>query len=233
MLPTVAILCGGLSTRMYPATKTIPKALLDVAGKPFIDHQLKLLASKGASKVVLCVGNLGEQIKEYTGDGKKFGIAVEYSFDGERLLGTGGAIKRALNKLGEEFFIMYGDSYLLNVDFEDLYNKFRSSGKKAMMTVYKNDGKWDSSNVVFRDGAVIRHDKSEKDPEMRYIDYGLAIIKNRCFDRVADEQAIDLSEIYKSLVSEGQMAGLEVYDRFYEIGSFAGLEELNKLLGGK
>lgn len=232
MLPPVAILAGGLSTRMYPVTATVPKALLDVAGEPFISHQLKLLASKGVSKVVLCVGNLGEQIKEYVGDGKRFGLSVEYSFDGEKLLGTGGAIKRAVPKLGKEFFIMYGDSYL-NIDLKAVYDKFRSSGKKAMMTVYRNDGKWDSSNVIFRDGAVVRYDKENKDADMIYIDFGLAIIKSESFDAFSDGQVADLSEIYKSLVSQGQMAGMEVHERFYEIGSFAGLEELNKLLGGK
>jgi len=232
MLPPVAILAGGLSTRMYPVTKTVPKALLDVAGEPFIDHQLKLLASKGVSKVVLCVGNLGEQIKEYVGDGKRFGLSVEYSFDGEKLLGTGGAIKRAIPKLGKEFFIMYGDSYL-NIDLKAVYDEFRSSGKKAVMTVYRNDGKWDLSNVIFRDGAVVRYDKDGKDPEMIYIDFGLAIIKRESFDILGDGQVADLSDIYKSLVSEGQMAGMEVHERFYEIGSFAGLKELNELLGGK
>jgi len=232
MLPPVAILAGGLSTRMYPVTKTVPKSLLDVAGKPFIYHQLKLLASKGITKVVLCVGNMGEQIKEYVGGGKQFGLSVEYSFDGEKLLGTGGAIKHAIPGLGEEFFIMYGDSYL-NVDFQDLYEKFRSSGKKAMMTVFKNEGKWDISNVIFRDGIVIKYDKGGKDPDMKFIDFGLAIIKRDSFDPADEGRVMDLSEVYKALVSEGQMAGLEVHERFYEAGSFSGLEELNNLLGGR
>ena len=231
-LPPVAILAGGLSTRLYPVTKTTPKALLDVAGKPFIYHQLKLLASKGISRVVLCVGNMGEMIESYVGDGSKFGLSVEYSYDGKVLLGTGGALIKALPKLGEIFFVIYGDSYLF-ADYEEVHRKFLSSGKKALMTVFKNEGKWDSSNVVFDNGSVVKYDKNNRTPDMEYIDYGLAIISKEVFAGMPETEAVDLADIYRGLVSGGQMAGLEVFERFYEIGSFSGLEELNKLLGGK
>ncbi len=232
MLPPVAILAGGLSTRLYPVTKTTPKALLDVAGKPFICHQLKLLASKGISRVVLCVGNMGEMIESYVGDGSKFGLSVEYSYDGKALLGTGGALIKALPKLGEIFFVIYGDSYLF-ADYEEVHRKFLSSGKKALMTVFKNEGKWDSSNTVFENGSVLKYDKKTRTPEMKYIDYGLAIISKEVFAGIPEAEAVDLADIYRGLASSGQMAGLEVFERFYEIGSFSGLEELNKLLGGK
>ena len=231
-LPPVAILAGGLSTRLYPVTKTTPKALLDVAGKPFIYHQLKLLASKGISRVVLCVGNMGEMIESYVGDGSKFGLSVEYSYDGKVLLGTGGALIKALPKLGEIFFVIYGDSYLF-ADYEEVHRKFLSSGKKALMTVFKNEGKWDSSNVVFDNGSVVKYDKNNRTPDMEYIDYGLAIISKEVFAGMPEAEAVDLADIYRGLVSGGQMAGLEVFERFYEIVSFSGLEELNKLLGGK
>ncbi len=231
-LPPVAILAGGLSTRLYPVTKTTPKALLDVAGKPFIYHQLKLLASKGISRVVLCVGNMGEMIESYVGDGSKFGLSVEYSYDGKVLLGTGGALIKALPKLGEIFFVIYGDSYLF-ADYEEVHRKFLSSGKKALMTVFKNEGKWDSSNVVFDNGSVVKYDKNNRTPDMEYIDYGLAIISKEVFAGMPETEAVDLADIYRGLVSGGQMAGLEVFERFYEIGSFSGLEELNKLLGRK
>lgn len=231
-LPPVAILAGGLSTRLYPVTKTTPKALLDIAGEPFIYHQLKLLASKGISRVVLCVGNMGEMIEGYVGDGSKFGLSVEYSYDGKVLLGTGGALIKALPKLSEVFFVMYGDSYLF-VDYDEVYKRFISSGKKALMTVFKNEGKWDSSNTVFENGSVLKYDKKTGTPEMKYIDYGLAIISKEVFAGIPEAEAVDLADIYRGLASSGQMAGLEVFERFYEIGSFSGLEELNKLLGGK
>jgi len=232
MLPPVAILAGGLSTRMYPVTRTIPKALLEVAGEPFITHQLRLLKSKGISGVVLCVGNMGDLIEKFVGDGSAYGLSVRYSYDGEKLLGTGGAIKKALPKLGNEFFIMYGDSYL-TADLAEIDEGYRKSGKPAMMAVFRNKNLWDTSNVIFREGKVIKYDKLERSPEMEYIDYGLAIIKAECFSGVREGEVSELADIYKELAAGGKLAGCEVSERFYEIGSFTGLEELNTVLGGK
>ena len=144
----VAILAGGLATRLRPITEKIPKSLVPVAGKPFLAHQLELLHARGIRRAVLCIGHLGEMIQRDFGDGAAFGVKLDYSFDGEKLLGTGGAIKRALPLLGDEFFVLYGDSYL-PVEYAPVAEFFHRSGKPGLMTVYRNEGSYDTSNVVF------------------------------------------------------------------------------------
>ena len=108
----VAILAGGLATRLRPITEKIPKSLVDVAGEPFIVRQLDYLFRQRVRDVVLCIGYLGEMIEAVVGDGSRFGLRVSYSIDGPILLGTGGALRRAAPLLGEAFFVLYGDSYL-------------------------------------------------------------------------------------------------------------------------
>ena len=130
----VAILAGGLSTRLRPITENIPKALVDVAGKPFIARQLEYLRRQGITRVVLCLGHLGEQVEALVGDGAAFGLDVGYSWDGPRLLGTGGALKRALPLLGGQFFVFYGDSYL-QIDFRAVERGFFASGKPGSSAV--------------------------------------------------------------------------------------------------
>lgn len=224
----VAILAGGLATRLRPITEKIPKSLVPVAGKPFLTHQLQFLYSQGIRHVVLCVGYLGEMIQRDYGN-EAFGIKLDYSFDGEKLLGTGGAIKRALPKLGEEFFVLYGDSYL-PIEYRPVAEFFERSGKLGCMTVYHNEGRYDTSNVVFSDGEIKVYDKKAKLPEMRHIDYGLSLFKASAFDSYSAEQPFDLAEVMGKLVREKQLAGFEVSERFYEIGSPAGLQELEQLL---
>ena len=225
----VAILAGGLATRLRPITEKIPKSLVPVAGRPFLAHQLELLRSRGIRRAVLCVGYLGEMIQHDFGDGGKFGVKLDYAFDGPKLLGTGGAIKRALPLLGPEFFVLYGDSYL-PVDYAPIAEFFQRSGKLGCMTVYRNEGKYDTSNVVFRDGEIVVYDKKAKLPEMRHIDYGLSLFKSSVFDSYAANQVFDLAEVMGKLVREKQLAGYEVPERFYEMGSPAGLLELEALL---
>jgi len=225
----VAILAGGLATRLRPITEKIPKSLVPVAGKPFLAHQLELHRSLGIRRAVLCVGYLGEMIQRDFGDGEKFGVKLDYSFDGNKLLGTGGAIKRALPKLGKEFFVLYGDSYL-PVDYAPIAEFFHRSGKLGLMTVYRNEGKYDTSNVVFRDGEIAVYDKKAKLPEMRHIDYGLSLFKASAFDSYPEDQPFDLAEVMGKLVSQKQLAGYEVRERFYEIGSPVGLAELETIL---
>jgi NDP-sugar pyrophosphorylase family protein len=180
----------------------------------------------------LCIGYLGEMIQNEFGDGEKFGVKLDYSFDGEKLLGTGGAIKRALPKLGEEFFVLYGDSYL-PIEYAPIAEFFHRCGKLGLMTVYRNEGKYDTSNVVFRDGEIAVYDKKAKLPEMRHIDYGLSLFKSSMFDAYATDQVFDLAEVMGRLVREKQLAGYEVPDRFYEMGSPAGLAELETMLQSK
>ena len=225
----VAILAGGLATRLRPITGKIPKSLLPVAGKPFLAHQLELLQSRGIRRAVLCIGHLGEMIQREFGDGRAFGVQLDYSFDGPKLLGTGGAIKRALPLLGDEFFVLYGDSYL-PVEYRPIAEFFRRSGKLGCMTVYRNEGRYDTSNVVFHDGEIAVYDKKNRPPEMRHIDYGLSLFKASVFESYSAGQPFDLAEVMGKLVREKQLAGYEVRERFYEIGSPAGLAELEILL---
>ena len=227
----VAILAGGLATRLRPITEKIPKSLVPVGGKPFLTHQLELLQSRGIRHAVLCVGYLGEMIQRDFGH-EAFGIKLDYSFDGPKLLGTGGAIKRALPMLGGEFFVLYGDSYL-PIEYRPIAEFFRKSGKLGCMTVYRNEGRYDTSNVVFADGEIKVYDKKARLPEMRHIDYGLSLFKAAAFDSYSAEQPFDLAEVMGKLVREKQLAGYEVKERFYEIGSPAGLEELERLLGDR
>ena len=228
MLP-VAILAGGLATRLRPITTTIPKALVEVAGKPFIRHQLAYLKAQGISEVVMCIGYLGEMIEADVGDGSTFGLKVRYSPDGEKLLGTGGALKQALPLLGDAFFVLYGDSFL-PIDFGAVERDFVSSGKPALMTVLENGNRWDKSNVVYRDHQIVEYNKAQTRPEMMHIDYGLGVLSREVFDQTPDGEAFDLAQIYHELSVAGQLAGHEVHQRFYEIGSFEGLKETEEFL---
>ena len=228
----VAILAGGLATRLRPITEKIPKSLVPVAGKPFLAHQLELLRSRGIHRAVLCIGYLGEMIQREFGDGSTYGLRLDYSFDGPKLLGTGGAIQRALPLLGDEFFVLYGDSYL-PVEYRPVAEFFRRSGKLGLMTVYRNEGRYDISNVVFRDGEIAVYDKKNRSPEMRHIDYGLSLFKAPVFESYATDRPFDLTEVMGKLVRERQLAGYEVRERFYEIGSPTGLAELETLLQSK
>jgi NDP-sugar pyrophosphorylase family protein len=225
MLP-VTILAGGLATRLGPLTKKIPKSLISVAGGPFIAHQLRLLRSSGIQHVILCVGHLGEMIEKTVGDGRAFGMNVEYSYDGSELLGTAGAVRRALPKLGERFFVMYGDSYLV-CDYAAVEGEFSRSGKLGLMTVFCNEGRWDSSNVEFDNGRILAYSKKNRTPPMRFIDYGLGVFKAEAF---AKSKASDLAELYTELLQSGELSAMEVHERFYEIGSTAGLEEMKGYL---
>lgn len=228
----VAILAGGLATRLRPITEKIPKSLVEVAGEPFLAHQLRLLHARGIRKAVLCVGHLGEMIETDFGDGARFGIEVRYSSDGPVLLGTGGALRQALPLLGDAFFVLYGDSYL-PADYAAVEAAWCASGKEALMTVFRNEGAWDTSNVEFSEGKIVRYDKRDRTPAMRHIDYGLSLFTAKVFaDRAAGER-FDLSDVQRDLVAHGRMAGYEVRERFYEIGSHAGLDELNRLLAKK
>ena len=228
----VAILAGGLATRLRPITEKIPKALLPVAGRPFLAHQLELLRKNGIERVVLCVGYLGELIQQRFGDGAPFGVRLDYSSDADRLLGTGGAVRKALPLLGQKFFVLYGDSYL-PIDYRAVADAFLAGGQPALMTVYANEGRWDTSNVWFTDGQIKRYNKKKRVPDMRHIDYGLSLFEADVFQSLPFGQPIDLAEILSDLVARNKVIGYEVRERFYEIGSPDGLKELDALLRGR
>ncbi|MEW6517399.1 MAG: nucleotidyltransferase family protein [candidate division FCPU426 bacterium] len=230
-LPPLAILAGGLATRLQAETERTPKSLLQVAGKPFIDHQLEQLAGQGVERVLVCTGHLGEAIERHVGDGRAFGLSVEYSRDGERLLGTAGALHKALPRLDDIFFVLYGDSYL-DVNLAEVYGFFRSTGKLGLMTVHENQNRWDRSNVVYRVGHIIRYDKQNPDPEMTYIDYGLSLFRREAFADTPESGVEDLSEVFRRLVARGELLGYPAARRFYEIGSPQGLAETRAYLEG-
>jgi NDP-sugar pyrophosphorylase family protein len=206
----------------------MPKALIEVAGEPFIAHQLRLLRREGIRHVVLCLGFLGKMVREAIGGGERYGLTVVYSFDGDKLLGTGGALKRALSQLGERFFVLYGDSYL-DIAYRPVYTAFRRSGAPALMTVFRNEGRWDASNVLFDGAYVVRYDKRNSNKDMDYIDYGLGLFARKT---IADwpEEAFDLADVYAKLAEQGRLAGYEVSRRFYEIGTLNGLAETDAYL---
>lgn len=228
----VAILAGGLATRLRPLTAEVPKALVDLNGEAFIVHQLRLLRANGIERVVVCAGYLGEMIYDIVGDGKQFGLQVEFSFDWPRLLGTAGAIKLALPLLGEHFFVLYGDSYL-PCDFRRVQAEYEKSGRLALMTVFQNAGRWDASNVEFANGRILAYDKRNQTPGMHHIDYGLSILSPLAFQVVPSDKPYDLAVLYQVLLSRGELAACEISQRFYEIGSFEGLEETRRYLAAQ
>jgi len=228
-LMPVLILAGGYATRLRPLTEHIPKALIEVAGHPFLWHQLQLLKRNGVRRVVLAVGFFAERIQARFGDGSEIGISIEYSFDGPHLLGTAGAIRKALPLLPARFFVLYGDSYLM-CDYRAVETAFGRKGLSGMMTIYRNEGSFDTSNVEYDGTRILRYDKAKRTSSMRYIDYGLGAFSRSVFRSIPAEEKYDLAEVYQRLLAEGQLAAFEVHERFYEIGSPEGLRETRELL---
>ncbi len=227
----VVLLAGGLATRLRPITEKIPKALVTVAGQPFIVHQLRLLESHGVRSVLILAWYRGEMIRDFVGDGSQFGLNVQYSFEGDHPLGTAGAIRFALPLLNGPFFVLYGDSFL-PCDYAGIQAHFDRHSQPGLMTVYRNEGKWDTSNVEMGNGQILCYNKQKRTPRMEFIDYGLGIFQPNVFASLAPGQSFDLAEIYQRLVDAKQLLAYEVEQRFYEVGSFEGLHELDELLSG-
>ncbi len=229
------VLAGGLGTRMRPMTDRFPKALVPVLGVPFADWQLTLLAGQGVERVLYCVGYRGDLLRDHVGDGSRFGLSVTWSDEGTRLLGTAGAVRLALDRglLADAFFVLYGDSYL-PVDFAAVEAAWRRSGSPALMTVMRNEGRWDASNCIYRDGKVVLYDKSrpaDRRADMRWIDYGLSVLTSAAVaEAVPPDAVVDLAGVQRGLSLAGRLAGLEVRQRFYEAGSPDGLRELEGYL---
>lgn len=225
----VAVLAGGVASRMRPLTAVRPKAMIPVAGQPFIAHQLALLRDRGVQDVVLCVGHLADEIRSFVGDGARWALRVRYSEDGQTLLGTGGAIRQALPLVGSTFFVMYGDSYL-RCDFAAVATAFAQSGRDGLMTVYRNRGQLGASNLRVEQGEIARYDKQATGPDMEHIDYGLSVLTAPAFDRYPAQAAFDLAQVFQDLIARHRLAAFEVSERFYEIGSFDGLRDTEALL---
>lgn len=223
LMPAV-ILAGGLATRLGTLTEKTPKALIEVAGHPFLWHQLALLRRNGIRRVVLLVGHFGEAISQRFGDGASLGMSIQYSFDGPTLLGTAGAVRRALPLLPQQFFVLYGDSYLM-CNYGEVQAAFQQSGLPAMMTVYCNEGRFDKSNVEFDGVRILRYEKAHTSRAMHHIDYGLGAFDQRAFSPLSEGKVYDLASVYKDLLRSRQLAAYEVHERFYEIGSLEGLRD--------
>jgi NDP-sugar pyrophosphorylase family protein len=221
--PRLALLAGGLATRLRPLTATTPKSLVQVAGEPFLSHQLRLLRGRGIREVVICCGFLGSQIEDFAGDGSRYGLSITYSHDGEVPLGTGGALRAALPLLGRQFLVMYGDSWLTE-PIEPIWRAFCESGKPALMTVYRNRNRWGASNVEYRKGAVVRYDKRHPSTGMRHIDYGLEVLDAGVLERWS-VPVFDLADVLSGVANYSLLAGYETAERFYEIGSVPSLRE--------
>jgi NDP-sugar pyrophosphorylase family protein len=226
-LPPVCILAGGVGSRLGALVADTPKPLIDVAGEPFVLHQLRLLAEHGARAVVLCVGYLGERIEEHVGH-ERFGVRISYSYDAPGLDGTLGALRRARRLLPDRFLVLYGDTYL-RVDYRAVAREWRASGLPAVMTVLRNEGRWDTSNVRYESGRVLAYDKASPTAEMRWIDYGLGGLEAKALELVRPEER-DLSALYKRLAEEGLLYGYEATERFFEIGTPDGLAETDRFL---
>jgi len=225
----VCILAGGLGTRLGERVADTPKPLLEVAGEPFLLHQLRLLSAHGAREVVLCVGYRGEQIVARIGE-RRFGIAIRYSFDAPGLDGTLGAVRRALPLLKDRFLVLYGDTYL-RIDYADVARSWSASGLPAVMTVLRNEGRWDTSNVRYEDGRVLAYDKAGPTADMHWIDYGLGGLEPAALN-LAQPDMCDLSDLYRQLAQEGLLYGFEASERFYEIGTPEGLAATDAFLRG-
>ena len=231
MTVPIVILAGGFGTRLDGLTGGRPKPIVDINGEPFLAHQLRLLRARGLGRAVVCVGHRGEMIEAAIGDGRRYGIPVEFSRDGEKPLGTAGALRHALHLLGETFFVTYGDSYL-DIDYGAVHEAFERSRRRALMVVYRNEGRWDHSNVRFADGIIAAYDKGHPSPDMAYIDYGLGVFRRSVFESLAPGEPADLAAVYRRLIEDRELAGFEATERFYEIGSPRGLAELREFLTG-
>ena len=224
------ILAGGVATRLGTQAGELPKTLVPVAGRPFADHQLTWLAEQGISDVVYCIGYRGDQIRDYVGGGGRWGLEVTYVDEGSDLRGTGGALRLAHDAevLAESYAVLYGDSYL-RVDLPRVHEAFRASGRPALMTVLRNQGRWGRSNADFDGEFVTRYSKTEADFE--WIDYGVSILTRDIAGEIPRDEPADLADLFARLSGEGRLAGYEVDERFYEIGSPEGLAELERFLG--
>jgi MurNAc alpha-1-phosphate uridylyltransferase len=223
------VLAGGLATRMQPQTLTIPKSLLPVAGRPFVDWQLETLVACGYDDVILCVGHLGERIEEHVGRGERFGARVRYAHDGDRLLGTGGALRAALGLLAPLFLVTYGDSYLpfdYAAPLRELAARQASGECDGVMSVYENDGKWDASNVATDGTWILRYDKHVRDPALRYIDYGAVALTREIVAQIPEGVASGLDVLQHDLAARRRLRAVVATERFFEIGSPEGLRTL-------
>ena len=225
----MVILAGGLGTRLRPRTSEVPKALIPIGGKPFLHHQIDLLKRRGIRDIVLCVGHLGDRVKDYFGDGRWLGVRIKYSEEESQLLGTAGAIKNAEPLLSDEFFLMYGDSYLM-IDYREVMRYFRRFDRLGLMVVWRNVDRFERSNVMVEGNLVTAYNKDQKSPDMVYINYGLSVLRKEALAFIPAGRPFSQEDFYQILIDQGELLTFEVEQRFYEIGSPKGLEEFGMLI---
>jgi NDP-sugar pyrophosphorylase family protein len=225
----IVILAGGMATRLGELTRSQPKAMLVIQGRPFVEYQIELLRKQGIRDIVMCIGHLGERIERYLGNGGKYGVDIRYSRE-DVPLGTGGAVKKAEAMLNREFFTMYGDSYLL-LDLSSVYSYFQTKNKLALMTVYQNYDSYDISNTAVSDCLVTGYDKKEKTEDMVYIDYGVHVFRKETLELIPENCYYPMEDLFPILISRKQLLAYEVNERFYEIGSLQGLQDFGQYVG--
>ena len=223
------ILAGGKGTRLRPLTTSLPKSMIPIAGKPFLDYEIKLLKRAGIVDFVICVGYKGELIRSHFGDGRSLGVKIRYSDDGDMLLGTAGSLKNAEALLADGFFITFGDAYPI-LDYDAAWKLFRSTGKLAMMVVLKNANVYGRSNTVVQNGQVTFYSKKESAPAMEYIEFGVTFMNKQALQMLTGDYPIDLEMLYRKIIGNNQMAALELKQRIYDIGSPEGLRDFSELV---
>jgi NDP-sugar pyrophosphorylase family protein len=225
----IVILAGGFGTRLGNLTQNIPKSLIPICGRPFIDWQIECIRDTGVTDFLVCIGHLGDQISNHLGDGKKFGVNIEFSSDGPTKLGTGGAILAAISKLPDNFMITYGDSYL-PTNFRKIGNHFLGIKARALMTICDNKENFEKSNCYFKDGLIQLYSKNDSSKEMDYIDYGLSILNKSVFESRRVNSSFDLADLFEELSISSNLIGYEIQERYYEVGSVQGIKNLENYL---
>jgi len=225
----IAIICGGLATRLGNLTKILPKSMIEIKGKPFLEYQIDMLKKQNIKNIILCVGYLSEKIESYFGNGKKFDINIKYSYDEDKQLGPMGAIKKAEKLLEKEFFVLYGDSYIF-VDFQKVHDFYKEKGKLACMTVYKNEDKYDNSNLIVENNIVIGYKDSKLEKKVKYIDYGTSILNKKSLDYIPSNTFYSTEEFFKKLILKKEISAYKVNKRFYHIGTPKALEEFRNYI---
>lgn len=226
----VVILAGGKATRLGSLTKSRPKSMVMVGNRPFLELQINMLHASGVRNIILCLGHLSQQIRDFLGDGQRLDVKIIYSIE-DKPLGTAGALKNAESLLSDTFMTIYGDSYLF-LNLKEIASRFEKSRKLGLMTVYRNSGLYDRSNTAIdNNGLVVKYDKQDTSG-LEYIDYGLSVFRKQVLDWIPRGKYYPLEEVFRNLINMKELIAFETQERFYEIGSPAGLAEFQKFVEG-
>jgi MurNAc alpha-1-phosphate uridylyltransferase len=223
-----AILAGGLATRLGHLTENQPKSLLPIQGKAFLEYQLDFLARGGIRDIVLCLGHMGNMVYQHLGNGRDFGVNIQYSLE-EKPLGTAGALKKAEALLDNAFFTLYGDSYL-SLDYDQVFASLMSQNKLGIMTVFKNYDRYDRSNTAIKGNLVKGYSKNGRTEDTVYIDYGISAFKKEVLKMIPENRFYSLENLFMQLVDMEELLAFEVKERFFEIGSLRGLKEFEQYI---